>query len=656
MALVQTVHLSMANFKSAPVVPAVQNDSDRQVKMIIDDYTLTSGLTGKIAFERSDGTHYETAAELVLADNAFVADIDQALTQPGRTMVQLKVTDTLTVSTFSFVIFVEADNSGTVTPQEGIDLVTAVEAAEDAADRAESAASMFDEDVPRYVDEWLDEHPEATTTVLDGSLTEAKFSDSLKLKTIKDYVTPKMFGAKCDGITDDTSAMQSCVSYAAENNMPIVIDNESDLLISEFTLFRPVKNIIAIGRITAPNGVEFRHHSNLSGFDWYFADVNGEIIVSGLKRGFLRVLSATTLTLYADSNAQYGGSLAYNQIYLGNVTTLNLRGGESGGWINENTVYGGDIKNLNVTGYYSHNNNHFFNNCFENCTINFTVGRSNYIHNARFEGSNSVTFGVNASNNYVEQAWEGESFKREPRLPDFFHDLSGNNFFSYTGIPFIKTYELKYCNGSNNFDANRVYPTSDGKLYARSRTAIRNLYNDQTDDNIILETNLIPITHGLRITIQSDGVFFRGGVILYDENKNQITTEPTNSPFYGASLTWVTDSYGFGSADLSSISFCASKTTILGGNDSGVSYIKIRVRGYSAKVIDYFSCKIETAPYHFINPFNNLGLYSKEVPTQQSTVVYVPVDGMMVYNINPSKSCIGWFYNNNAWHQIPLST
>lgn len=146
MALIQTVHLSMANFKSAPVVPAVQNDTDRQVKMIIDDYTLTSGLTGKIAFERSDGTHYETAAELVLADNAFTADIDQALTQPGRTMVQLKVTDTLTVSSFSFVIFVEADNSGTVTPQEGIDLVTAVAAAEDAADRAESAAESLELD------------------------------------------------------------------------------------------------------------------------------------------------------------------------------------------------------------------------------------------------------------------------------------------------------------------------------------------------------------------------------------------------------------------------------------------------------------------------------------------------------------------------------
>ena len=146
MALIQTVHLSMANFKSAPVVPAVQNDTDRQIKMVIDDFDLTAGLTGKITFVRSDGTHYEASATLDTATNSFTADIDQALTQPGRTMVQLKVTDALTVSTFSFVIFVEEDTSGTVTPQEGIDLVTAVEAAEDAADRAESAAETLELD------------------------------------------------------------------------------------------------------------------------------------------------------------------------------------------------------------------------------------------------------------------------------------------------------------------------------------------------------------------------------------------------------------------------------------------------------------------------------------------------------------------------------
>lgn len=58
------------------------------------------------------------------------------------------------------------------------------------------------------VDNWLDEHPEATTTVQDGSITESKFSDALKLKTIKDYVIPEMFGAAGDGVTDDTDAVQ----------------------------------------------------------------------------------------------------------------------------------------------------------------------------------------------------------------------------------------------------------------------------------------------------------------------------------------------------------------------------------------------------------------------------------------------------------------
>jgi hypothetical protein len=78
-----------------------------------------------------------------------------------------------------------------------------------------------DEQTAQAVSDWLDEHPEATTTVQDGSLTESKFSDALKLKTIKEYVTPEMFGAKGDGVADDIDAIMSAI----ESGLPVVFNS-----------------------------------------------------------------------------------------------------------------------------------------------------------------------------------------------------------------------------------------------------------------------------------------------------------------------------------------------------------------------------------------------------------------------------------------------
>lgn len=66
-----------------------------------------------------------------------------------------------------------------------------------------------DEQTTEAVNAWLDAHPEATTTVVDGSLTEAKLSNELKRKINKEYVTPEMFGAVGDGVADDTDAIQA---------------------------------------------------------------------------------------------------------------------------------------------------------------------------------------------------------------------------------------------------------------------------------------------------------------------------------------------------------------------------------------------------------------------------------------------------------------
>ena len=165
--ITQTVHLTTKTVGVPQIIRAVQNDTGRSVKMVLDDLPVTSGMTGEIAFVRSDGTHYSTSATPNTADSSFSVSIDQALTQPGKTYCQLKVTNTDMVSTFSFVIYVERDTSGTVTEQEGISLEQAVEAAEDAADRAEAVVSTL-AGVIAYVD------VENNTLVIETGVTAAE--------------------------------------------------------------------------------------------------------------------------------------------------------------------------------------------------------------------------------------------------------------------------------------------------------------------------------------------------------------------------------------------------------------------------------------------------------------------------------------------------
>ena len=87
--------------------------------------------------------------------------------------------------------------------------------------------------IGKQVNEWLDGHPEATTTVQDDSLTYKKF-----VKGTLGYVTPEMFGAVGDGITNDTTAIIRAVNFG----LPIILGNK-EYYVTELIL----SNCVIIG-------------------------------------------------------------------------------------------------------------------------------------------------------------------------------------------------------------------------------------------------------------------------------------------------------------------------------------------------------------------------------------------------------------------------
>lgn len=68
-----------------------------------------------------------------------------------------------------------------------------------------------DEQTNSAVSSWLNDHPEATTTVKDESIEEIKINKNFLPWIKKDYVTPEMFGALGDGLTNDTEAFIKCI-------------------------------------------------------------------------------------------------------------------------------------------------------------------------------------------------------------------------------------------------------------------------------------------------------------------------------------------------------------------------------------------------------------------------------------------------------------
>lgn len=131
------------------------------------------------------------------------------------------------------------------------------------------------------VDEWLNDHPEATTTVLDHSLTEIKFTEELAYKTIKDYVTPQMFGAIGDGINDDTQAVKDAVDSGKPVFIPEGYYNITEtILTSDNVVFKNLGTFtnykIVISKDIIKDGIA------VAGLDSWYLDATGLHGIQGM--------------------------------------------------------------------------------------------------------------------------------------------------------------------------------------------------------------------------------------------------------------------------------------------------------------------------------------------------------------------------------------
>lgn len=253
-----------------------------------------------------------------------------------------------------------------------------------------------DQQTAEAVEAWLDAHPEATTSVEDASLTEEKFTNDLKLKTLKDYVTPEMFGAICDGITDDTNSLQQAINYGKTNKKNIYIGFNDKINITTPVMLTGNVTLIIDGQIISKTSTAIHINGSNNSIN---SNGNGKIIGNKLDCGIL--IGGENKTVSSN----------YNRI-----ENINIDGFEEG-----IRIYNNQLNSL--TTYFNIITNLFINNC--NIGIGL-YGNANAEQISKIVftncGTNNTNYGAIVCRNINSQ------FPLDNSITQIFHHASQNAY------------------------------------------------------------------------------------------------------------------------------------------------------------------------------------------------------------------------------------
>ena len=324
--------------------------------------------------------YIQKMADLSAEIDAKVAAAEAAATRAEEAAANFEVDDTLRVAGKA------ADAAATGAKLSQLSSENA-ELKSDLDTLNQGGLNLKEDFIGQQVNGWLDEHPEATTTVQDGAITEPKIHADFLPYIKNEYVTPEMFGAVGDGSTDDSDSIKNAILFASSNKIPLYFLQKRYFVSKEISISNQ-SGIEIYGNGFAKHDLNYTlpciiNNNEFNGDNIFKFDNCNKIYINGLSL--------------------QGTSAIKNGIYIGAKTSLFI----------ENC----NIANFNVGLYlfYPSSINKFYNNNIGHChcgIYGLCVGDSqfvgNYINGCGFDDASEDAFkgtgiylGLGSSNNLI---------------------------------------------------------------------------------------------------------------------------------------------------------------------------------------------------------------------------------------------------------------
>ena len=325
--------------------------------------------------------------------------------------------------------------------------------------------------------------------------------NSLVAELMTDIVNVLQFGAKGDGITNDTLALQTASNYAQEKQL--------EFYVPEKTFKSNALSFTLIPIITIKGNISGIEQNTEFLFD--YAGLNSAPIINinkitnnsilkmlGVESGEVNIRRAYKLLLTTDENTdRRHTSQCYNTFNLGFINQLEIYVATQGGYINENLFIGGRFASIYLHGdaTFSPSENTFM-KCFtEDTSINIEQGKNNIFHDIRAEVLQNITCGENAIGNVFHRTWSSRTgVSMRSKYNNYVIDESTDNKVNL--------------NGKNMFELNKSIEHIAFSINIFNNPANLSKYGTTQDTLIVSGTNNVYKSSMVRIPDTSFGLTF----------------------------------------------------------------------------------------------------------------------------------------------------